>query len=363
MLEKIFDNGYIRAVHYTPKENKQKNKIVITFQTIAGSLSNSGFGTSFFEKRGIEYIFISHKGRSFYQKLSASDFYLIVRDYIVGKDVFLYGSSLGGYAAVYYSGVVNGQAIALSPRCTADPIYGSKREDVVFNHTPISELEEDLISDFDPIIAYDSSVLKDKIFMTSRILKCYEKSKILNVPNGMHPVGALMNNSGMLKDFIIGAIEKRDIVITKDFDPLTSPTYTFNIARECLAKNDTEGFNKNLYFCLKWGGHKRLVPLIRKAIHKNMLMFRIDSKDIPQSAKTFHANREKLDLNLYNSNDIIRIMMDNLDYSSALILINLKTKSALGEEIYSIKKDVIKEKSFIEKLPSFDEYSSSINVS
>lgn len=360
MLKNIFDNGNIRAVHYTPKENNFPGKLVITFQPIIGRLSNKGFGTSFFEKEGIEYIFLSHKGRSFYQEMSIQQFHDIVINYIEGKEVFLYGSSLGAYAAIYYSGVVNGQAIALSPRCTADPIYGEKREEIEFKHIPISDLDKKNISSFNPIIAYDPYVVQDEIFMNKRILKVYKDSKVLKINNGSHPVGKVMNNSKVLKDFVLGAIKYRSLVVKKEIDLLTLPAHTFKIAKYCLAKNKVDEFNKNLFYCLKWGGHRKLLPLIKKSISEGKLKFRISEKEISQSSKMLNINRDCLNLDLYKSNSVIKIMFDNLDYSAALFLIELKLSSFPDEELINIKRELLKEKQFMESLPTYEKYNSNI---
>ena len=134
MKTKVYDDGFIRVVRHVPEELSYKDVVFITFQTFTGRLSDSGFGTRFLKKLGVESFFVSHRGLSFYQKLSLEAFRGIFYQFVFGKRVFLYGSSLGGYASIYYSGAVNGQSIALSPRCSADPIYNEDFDDLVFNH-------------------------------------------------------------------------------------------------------------------------------------------------------------------------------------------------------------------------------------
>lgn len=52
----------------------------------------------------------------FYQNLSFAAFEAAVAPYCAGKRTVLYGSSLGGYCAIYYAGAVNGTALAVTPR-------------------------------------------------------------------------------------------------------------------------------------------------------------------------------------------------------------------------------------------------------
>src|SRR5690554_96551 len=108
----LFNDGCVRATYNFPDYVQKKNTIVITFQNINGSIWSKGFAEDFLTYYGIESICFSLEGKSFYQTLDLKKFKEIVECYVVGKKVVLYGASLGGYAAIYYSGAVDGQAIA-----------------------------------------------------------------------------------------------------------------------------------------------------------------------------------------------------------------------------------------------------------
>lgn len=132
--EEIVKNKNFSIYRHIPKNihDLANNLVVVTFDNIAGGLKSRGFGTNFLIKNGIKNFFVSHKSGSFFQDLSESDLSKYIGHYLVGKRVVSYGASLGGYAALYYSSVLNGRPLAFSPRCSADPIYLESQELVEF---------------------------------------------------------------------------------------------------------------------------------------------------------------------------------------------------------------------------------------
>lgn len=107
--------------------------LFITFNGISSGLETPVFGRDFLLKKGYSVIGCNQRKGSFYQDLSFSEFKEIIEPYCKKyKNVYLYGSSLGGYCAIYYAGAVNGTVIAASPRLTLHP---AMVENNILSHT------------------------------------------------------------------------------------------------------------------------------------------------------------------------------------------------------------------------------------
>lgn len=102
--------------------DNSSDTLFITFNGISGGLDTPVFGREFLLKQGYSVIGCNQRKGSFYQELSFFEFKKILKPYCNKyKNIYLYGSSLGGYCAIYYAGAVNGTVIASSPRLTLYP--------------------------------------------------------------------------------------------------------------------------------------------------------------------------------------------------------------------------------------------------
>lgn len=354
MKRKIYDDGDIRIVQHIPENILYEDVIFITFQTFTGRLSDRGFGTSFLEKLGIENFFVSHRGLSFYQKLSLELFRDLLIQFVSGKRVFLYGSSLGGYASIYYSGAVNGQAIALSPRCSADPIYNESYDDLVFSHCLMHQMPLDFISEHHPVIAYDPHVDKDELYIKNRVLPLYSRSKVVKIYDGLHPVGPVMKNSGVLKDFVISTINKSHDFDSSKIDCERNPAYSLKKARYSLRHGDRKSLNYYIFKCLEWGGVPALIPIVREAIEYRVLDYDISSKDIPENIKLGFIRK------IFKRNDecsyqeCIDLHLFFFDYSAALSVLTLKeTKFGVSVETRKLREKILGERNWLSKLSPY----------
>ena len=102
--------------------NNNSDVVFITFNGMTGSLESAPFGKNYLLKKGFSVIACFQEKGSDYQFLSFERFKDVVSSVLKNKNVFLYGSSLGGYCSIYYAGAVNGTVIAASPRLTKHPI-------------------------------------------------------------------------------------------------------------------------------------------------------------------------------------------------------------------------------------------------
>lgn len=356
MLKRIYDDGYFRFTLHTPLELSSPDILVITFQSLNGKISDHGFGTEFLRSFGYQVLFVSHKGKSHYQKLSLELFKEVVSDFIINKDVFLYGSSTGGYAAIYYSGVINGQSICLSPRCDIDPIYTNDIKQDCFNHFILNEIPQNLLSSKAPIVAYDPLVYKDELFMSERVLPAYPNSQVWKIPNAFHPVGPAMKNAGVLKRFVLDAIEHNKLTDICEIDPVNSPKFLLKLAERELKEGNIASFNDAVFRCLSLGGHRTLFRIMYKALSKRILCFHVSKSDFPPSMlKGFtdgFVKNPNFNPDLRHSNHLINLSLYVFDFEAALFNVDVKMRiCGSSKELKVLRNKILSNINYMAGLP------------
>lgn len=96
-------------------------KTFIVFNGGGSTKQSQIFALDYLLSNGINVIGCWQDNNNNYQDLSLEIFERAVKDQIENQEVYLYGSSLGGYCAFYYAGVVNGTVIAAAPINSQDP--------------------------------------------------------------------------------------------------------------------------------------------------------------------------------------------------------------------------------------------------
>lgn len=260
-------DGY-QINHHLPKFINYPNVIVVTFGIIHGGLKRTGFATEFLNKLGIENIYVAHSKRSFYQKLSATELQVQLAPLISGKRVITYGSSLGAYAALYYAGVLNAKALALSPMCSADPkLKPPKNKYPAFVHQPFEQIK---ISDQTPLIAYDPLMRRDKLYVEQVISLAYPHADRLALPNGMHSVSLSLQASGQLKAFFMHGL-LHEGVPDISINPLLDKRYCIAEAKKQLRADNVSAFQQLFEHALTMGQSVDLFRLTKEAFYAQAL--------------------------------------------------------------------------------------------
>lgn len=199
--------GYLITYHPAAAESK---KLLITFGGLPSSKTRTGFGSDYAIKKGYHHIFVAQAAGSQYQDLSLEEFRDAVLRLCADKDVYTYGSSLGGYCALYYAGIINAQAIAAAPKNSAHPMlkHNLKRP-MEFKH---SELVDAPKSTKSPIVIYDPHQREDARYIERLILPAYKNTNLVMVPFSGHLVLQVLNEHRLLKSFIEGVIENNEVV-------------------------------------------------------------------------------------------------------------------------------------------------------
>src|SRR5690625_4352730 len=200
--------GFLITYH---KNEKPTDKVGISFGGLPSKRTSTGFGSSFILKQGFDHIFVAQQEGSQYQELSVEDFVQAVEPYIIGKNVFTYGSSLGAYAALYYGGSIDAAIISSAPKNSAHPYMLKKRfSQIDFKHK--TKLEDVPKSLRQPIVLFDPHRSEDKKIIQNWIKPAYPNARFLEFPFAGHTVLNTMQKSGVLKPFVTSYIDNGEII-------------------------------------------------------------------------------------------------------------------------------------------------------
>ena len=201
------DEGYLITYHPASSESK---KMLITFGGLPSSKTRTGFGSDYAIKKGYHHIFVAQAAGSQYQGLSLEEFRDAVLPLCAGKDVYTYGSSLGGYCALYYAGIINAQAIAAAPKNSAHPILKHNlKHPMEFKHLELVDAPK---STKNPIIIYDPHQREDARYIERLVLPAYNDASLVKIPFSGHLVLQVLSEHKILKSFIEGVMERNEII-------------------------------------------------------------------------------------------------------------------------------------------------------
>ncbi len=171
-------------------------------------MGTSGFGTELCARNGWNHIYVGKAQQSKFRSLTLDRFVTAVFPIIDGRDVMAYGSSAGGYAALYYGGAINARILSACPRNSHHPInyrkplirrFGEKeikeKAEAFYHVINLSDLPR---STHNPVVVYDRLQTKDHRMVQKWVLPAYPDCKIINVPNSGHkPLEKLKSVGGV----------------------------------------------------------------------------------------------------------------------------------------------------------------------
>ena len=218
------------SAHLPPKPS---DTLVITFNPIRKGLSETGFGSGFIQWLGFTHVFVSEGADSLYQDLAPEDLIAAIAPLVAGHDrVFLYGSSLGGHAALYYANWLKARAVAISPRLPAHPYFrpwltaGTRRLGrAALRHHDLPEVADPTLS---PVILHDPWTAADDAYVERFVRPAYPEAWYLPVRGAGHRVARVLAYQHRLKpvladiflndrmpvlDYQLGARPRRDLVL------------------------------------------------------------------------------------------------------------------------------------------------------
>ncbi|MCH7315728.1 hypothetical protein [Acinetobacter sp. ANC 3882] len=181
--------------------NQESNITFVTFNSAQTDKTTSPFGAEFILSNGWNLIALHKHDKNQYQDLSLELFEKVIKDKTIGKKVFVYGTSLGGYCACYFGGILDATIIAGAPMLPVHPIMSHPDyQDVEYKHVPISNVPKTSKPVF---IIYDPLESGDIRFMKETILTAYPLPYFIPVKGGSHLVMQTLLINGLLKATVL----------------------------------------------------------------------------------------------------------------------------------------------------------------
>ena len=181
------------------------NICFVTFgsYTNEARLDRQGFAEDFLRDEGIDAIHVLNLGNHWYQypEMPAALAAIGAATALYAR-VFTYGSSMGGYAALRFARTLGADtAIAISPQYTLDPRvvpfedrWQADLAHIVFDEAPYAPPHRQVIF-HDPRMTTDDAHFR--LFAAAKT-----ETVAVGVPYAGHPVGPILNETGVLKDAI-----------------------------------------------------------------------------------------------------------------------------------------------------------------
>jgi hypothetical protein len=203
--------------HLIEEHNIDSDVTFIVFSPAGCDKNSATFGLYFLINKGFNLISCKHDD-NFFQTLSFERFKMLISPLVKGKKVFLYGSSLGAYASIYFAGAVNGTAIAAAPRNPYHPELRSHKinyDHLEFTHSCLSKVEQTINPVYLFIDKYD---VTDLYFYSTVIQPYYKNITLIDVDYAGHDVLIHLNKTQQLSDIISNIVANKDIFVDSNLD-------------------------------------------------------------------------------------------------------------------------------------------------
>lgn len=225
--------------------------LVVTFNPIRKGLSDTGFGSGFVQWLGFTHVFVSEGADSLYQELDPEDLCRVIEPLAAAHDkLFLYGSSLGGHAALYYANWLKARAVAISPRLPAHPYFrpwltaGAKRlARVPLRHRDLPDIADPALS---PVVMHDPWQEADETYVSRFVRPAYPEAWFIPVRGAGHRVARVLAYQHRLKP-ILSEIFLNQKMPQLDYDLMSRPRHDLKMARRALARGDADDASRWLF--------------------------------------------------------------------------------------------------------------------
>ncbi len=225
--------------------------LVVTFNPIRKGLSDTGFGSGFVQWLGFTHVFVSEGADSLYQDLCPEALLRAVQPLAADHDrLFLYGSSLGGHAALYYANWLKARAVAISPRLPAHPYFrpwltaGARRLGrVQLRHADLPQVADPTLS---PVVLHDPWQEADETYVDRFVRPAYPDAWFIPVRGAGHRVARVLAYQHRLKP-ILAEIFLNDRMPQLDYDLLSRPRHDLKMARRALDRGNADDASRWLF--------------------------------------------------------------------------------------------------------------------
>ncbi|WP_146549671.1 tetratricopeptide repeat protein [Rummeliibacillus suwonensis] len=241
LLPKIYKDGYEKLVIFNNGESSIEyykyiyptKRVVATFDSIDKTDKAKPFAYKALKKKSVDLISLRRRTvTNYHQDISREEYYHTIEKLIPFYEKrFAYGTSLGGYCALYFGSTIpECKILSCAPRNSAHPNYGTRaRVQSVFTHS----LSHPVNTEIQPIICYDPKQRVDHHYITAEIQHSYPNAIFKHFYYAGHRVPFYLQQAGILKDIVSRFLEEQPI---PDYDRKLhskSAEYHRVLAMEC----------------------------------------------------------------------------------------------------------------------------------
>lgn len=200
----IFEDGHIRAIFL----KGSSTELIISF----GDLITRAKGLSINAEKSLEkfqynVIGIMPKEKSWFPESSIHNMLAAIQDYLAPFKIRIgYGGSMGGYAAIKYSNLLDLQrVVALVPQFSIDPNDVTDLRYNMFYHSDLNQnmkiTSADVSADREYIVVYDPYYDEDRVHY-EKIKALLPQINTLHLPHTGHDAVAILASSDLLNAFL-----------------------------------------------------------------------------------------------------------------------------------------------------------------
>ena len=200
----IFEDGHIRAIFM----KGSSKELVISF----GDLITRAKGLTINAEKSLEkfhynVIGIMPKEKSWFPESSMLNMMDAIQDYLAPFQTRIgYGGSMGGYAAIKYSNLLDlKRIIALVPQFSINPLDVQDLRYNMFYHADVNQdmkiKDTDISKEREYIVVYDPYYSEDSAHYI-KIKELIPEVKTLHLPHTGHDAVAILASSHLLNDFL-----------------------------------------------------------------------------------------------------------------------------------------------------------------
>lgn len=196
----LLEDEHVRIEHW--QRGGEGGPLAVTFDPLLYAWNMPPFGHEFLGRQGLDTVAVRKKAENFYQPLSREAFTAAVLPVAASYlRVVSYGSSLGAYAALYFSRDLPWTVIASSPRVSAHPAYGTRawQERCAFQHERFSSRTAPRC---DAVIFYDPRDAIDRRYMDGEVLGQFPQARVVRIPFAGHPANQFLGDIGYIAPYV-----------------------------------------------------------------------------------------------------------------------------------------------------------------
>ena len=192
----LHEDEQVRIEHW--QRGGENGPLAVTFDPLLYAWTKPPFGHEFLAKQGLDTVAVRKKAENFYQPLSREAFTAAVLPVAERyRRVVSYGSSLGAYAALYFSRDLPWTVVASSPRVSAHPVFGARvwQERCAFQHERFSGRTAPRC---DAVIFYDPRDAIDRRYLAGEVLGQFPQAQVVRIPFAGHPANQFLGDIGYI---------------------------------------------------------------------------------------------------------------------------------------------------------------------